>query len=202
MEEGLRELERIKAASGLSVITDIHEVHQVEAAAAVVDALQIPAFLSRQTDLLVAAGATGKPVNIKKGQWMDSQGAAAAVGKVRSNPDHSISLTERGTFFGYGDLVVDMRSFKRIRDAASVPVIFDVTHSIQQPGRGKGGRSGGDRESAPRLAMAAVAAGADGLFIETHPKPSEASSDADSMLELDRLDEILLPCLKIWDTLG
>ena len=202
LDEGLRELERIKDATGLQILTDIHEVSQAKPVAEVVDVIQIPAFLSRQTDLLIAAGSTGKAVNVKKGQWMDAAAAARAVGKVRSGGAKTVALTERGTFFGYGDLVVDMRSFERMKKAANAPVIFDVTHSIQQPGQGPDGRSGGDRDAAPALARAAVAAGADGLFIETHPDPAIASSDADSIWELSRLGELVEPCLRIWNACG
>ena len=178
------------------------------AAAQVVDVLQIPAFLCRQTDLLVAAGKTGKPVNVKKGQWLHPEGMAGAVRKVRgAQPRHSatadpkcdVAVTERGTFFGYGDLVVDMRSFARLREACDAPVIFDATHSVQQPGRGAGGASGGAREFIPSLASAACAAGADGLFIETHPDPERAPSDGPNMLPLDELEAVIARCVDIWE---
>ncbi|MBW8772682.1 MAG: 3-deoxy-8-phosphooctulonate synthase, partial [Gemmatimonadetes bacterium] len=142
LEEGLKVLEKIRKESGLPVLTDIHEASQAAAVGQVVDVLQIPAFLSRQTDLLVAAGRTGKPVNVKKGQWMAPEQMAGAVEKVQGSGAKEVAVTERGTFFGYGDLVVDMRSFARMREATKVPVIFDATHSVQQPGQGGGGTSG------------------------------------------------------------
>jgi 2-dehydro-3-deoxyphosphooctonate aldolase (KDO 8-P synthase) len=198
LEEGLRTLERVRAASGLPVLTDIHEAAQAAPAAAVADALQIPAFLCRQTDLLVAAGATGKPVNVKKGQWIQAEAMAGALEKVRSAGGRDVAVTERGTFFGYGDLVVDMRNFARLREATGAPVIFDATHSVQQPGQGGGGASGGQREFIPPLLAAAAAAGADGFFIETHPDPARALSDAATQWPLDRLDELLERTLDLW----
>ncbi len=160
--------------SGLPILTDIHEAAQAAAAAEVADALQIPAFLCRQTDLLVAAGRTGKPVNVKKGQWMHPEAMAGALEKVRQGGSSDVAVTERGTFFGYGDLVVDMRNFARLREATGAPVIFDATHSVQQPGQGEGGASGGLREYIPHLLAAAAVAGADGFFLETHPDPARA----------------------------
>jgi len=164
--------------------------------------LQIPAFLCRQTDLLVAAGATGKPVNIKKGQWMHPEGMRGAADKVRRagvrRPE--VAITERGTFFGYGDLVVDMRSFTRLAAACSAPVVFDATHSVQQPGKGDGGASGGVREHIPALARAAVAAGANGVFLETHPDPDNAPSDGPNMLPLSELDTLVRQLVAVWDT--
>ena len=155
LEEGLRVLERVRAASGLAIITDIHESDQAASAAQVVDALQIPAFLCRQTDLLVAAGKTTKPVNVKKGQWMSAEAMAGAVEKVRGAGSPDVAVTERGTFFGYGDLVVDIRNLTRLAAATGAPVIYDATHSVQQPGRGAGGASGGLREFIPPLLRAA-----------------------------------------------
>ncbi len=188
----------------------MHLPEQCAPTAEVVDVLQIPAFLCRQTDLLVAAGATGKPVNIKKGQWMHPEGMKGAVDKVRGALGASrsalkgqrstqIALTERGTFFGYGDLVVDMRGFARMRAACNVPVIFDATHSVQQPGKGVGGASGGAREFIPPLAQAAVAAGADGLFMETHPDPDHAPSDGPNMIPLDKLDALVDRLVQLWE---
>jgi 2-dehydro-3-deoxyphosphooctonate aldolase (KDO 8-P synthase) len=165
-----------------------------------VDVLQIPAFLSRQTDLLLAAGKTGRPVNIKKGQWMAADAMSGAVEKVRQGGGDEVAVTERGTFFGYGDLVVDMRNFGRMRDATGVPVIFDATHSVQQPGRGESGSSGGARECIPSLLAAAAAAGADGFFIETHPDPVHALSDAATQWPLDRLEALVGRTLEIWQT--
>jgi 2-dehydro-3-deoxyphosphooctonate aldolase (KDO 8-P synthase) len=198
LEEGLRVLERVRADSGLPILTDIHEPPQAAAAAAVVDVLQIPAFLCRQTDLLLAAGAAGKPVNIKKGQWMAAEGMAGAVAKVRQGGATEVAVTERGTFFGYGDLTVDMRNFPRMRAATGVPVIFDATHSVQQPGQGQGGTSGGLREFIPPLLAAAAAAGADGFFLETHPDPARAPSDAATQWPLDRLEWLLRHALDFW----
>ncbi len=197
LDEGLRQLERVRAASGLPVLTDIHEAAQAAPVAAVVDVLQIPAFLSRQTDLLVAAGRTGKPVNVKKGQWMAAEAMAGAVEKVKGGGCTEVAVTERGTFFGYGDLVVDMRNFRRMAEATGVPVVFDATHSVQQPGQGQGGTSGGLRECIPALLGAAAAAGADGFFLETHPDPARAPSDAATQWPLARLYELVAPALDI-----
>lgn len=219
IEEGLRALERVKKASGLRVLTDVHLPDQCAAVAEVADVLQIPAFLCRQTDLLEAAGATGRAVNIKKGQWMHPEGMRGAVEKVREATSgkrqaqgdrrlsfpgtrlSDIAVTERGTFFGYGDLVVDMRDFARIREACSVPVIFDATHSVQRPGQGSGGASGGLREFIPPLSLAAIAAGADGLFLETHPKPDEAPSDGPNMLPLKQLPDLLDRVMSVWNAI-
>ena len=237
LEEGLAALERVGRATGLPVLTDVHLPEQCALAAEVVDVLQIPAFLCRQTDLLEAAGATGKPVNIKKGQWMHPEGMRGAVDKVLraresgmgnresvrpaelSNgpfdsrfpfpgsralipdsrfPSPEIAVTERGTFYGYGDLVVDMRSFMRMRDACGAPVIFDATHSVQRPGQGEGGASGGAREFIPPLTLAAVAAGADALFLETHPDPANAPSDGPNMMPLDRLNDLVDRAVDTW----
>lgn len=198
MAEGLRQLRRVKEATGLPLLTDVHESAQCAAAAEVADVLQIPAFLCRQTDLLLAAGATGRPVNVKKGQWMPPEGMAGAVEKVRQGGAPLVAVTERGSFFGYGDLVVDMRSFARLREACRAPVIFDATHSVQQPGRGAQGSSGGLREFIPPLLLAAAAAGADGFFLETHPDPDAAPSDGPNMWPLDRLEELLARTLAVW----
>lgn len=209
IERGLAALARVRAESGLAVLTDVHLPEQCAPAAEVVDVLQIPAFLCRQTDLLEAAGCTGKPVNVKKGQWMHPEGMRGAVEKVRraqrSFDRHTvpagdqIAVTERGTFFGYGDLVVDMRAIQRVRVACNTPVIFDATHSVQQPGKGDGGASGGAREFVPTLATAAVAAGADGLFLETHPDPDHAPSDGPNMIPLDDLDKLVDRVLRVWE---
>ena len=153
--------------------------------------IQIPAFLCRQTELLVAAGKTGKAVNVKKGQWMSPAAMTGAVEKVRSGGAARVWVTERGTAFGYGDLVVDMRSFAAIRDAAKVPVVFDGTHSVQRPGMAADGSSGGAREHIAALVRAAVAAGCDGLFVEVHPEPSRAPSDSATMLPLEQLPRLL-----------
>ncbi|MBA3339595.1 MAG: 3-deoxy-8-phosphooctulonate synthase [Gemmatimonadaceae bacterium] len=202
LHEGLAALERVRAASGLPVLTDVHLPEQCAPAADVVDVLQIPAFLCRQTDLLIAAGSTGKPVNVKKGQWMHPEGMRGAVEKVRSarpsSGSGSLAVTERGTFFGYGDLVVDIRSFARMRQACDVPVIFDATHSVQQPGRGESGASGGAREFIPSLTLAACAGGADGLFMETHPDPECAPSDGSNMMPLATLNDLVRRAVDVW----
>jgi len=204
LEEGLAALARVRQQSGLPVLTDVHLPEDCHVAGGVVDVLQIPAFLCRQTDLLDAAGATGKPVNIKKGQWLHPEGMKGAVAKVRraagkaaSAPGH-VAVTERGTFFGYGDLVVDMRSIPRMRDACNAPVIFDATHSVQKPGQGEGGASGGAREFIPVLTSAAIGAGADGLFLETHPDPDHAPSDGPNMIPLAMLDELVMRAVDLW----
>jgi len=207
-ERGLEALARVRSETGLCVITDVHLPDQCARVAEVVDALQIPAFLSRQTDLLQAAGATGKPVNVKKGQWLHPEAMRGAVDKVRgarppsgaeATASDEVAVTERGTFFGYGDLVVDMRSFTRMRESCDVPVIFDATHSVQRPGMGAGGASGGAREFIPHLAMAAVAAGAQGVFIETHPDPDNAPSDGPNMLPLADLERLLERIVGVWE---
>ncbi|HEY9226017.1 MAG TPA: 3-deoxy-8-phosphooctulonate synthase [Gemmatimonadaceae bacterium] len=207
LDSGLAALDRVRAATGLPILTDVHLPEQCAPTADVVDVLQIPAFLCRQTDLLVAAGKTGKAVNVKKGQWMHPEGMRGAVEKVRQaaasrDPipaSHEVAVTERGTFFGYGDLVVDMRSFVRMREACDAPVIFDATHSVQRPGQGSGGSSGGAREYIPPLSLAAVSAGADGLFMETHPDPDHAPSDGPNMIPLDQLDGLVARAVDIWD---
>lgn len=198
LDEGLRALERIREGSGLPVLTDIHHPDQAAPAAEVADALQIPAFLCRQTDLLVAAGRTGRPVNVKKGQWIPAEAMAGALEKVRGGGGEDVAVTERGTFFGYGDLVVDMRNFTRLREATGAPVIFDATHSVQQPGQGAGGASGGLREFIPPLLAAAAVAGADGFFLETHPDPANASSDSATQWPLDRLGDLIDRTLDLW----
>ena len=198
IDAGLAALARVRERTGLPVLTDVHLPEQCAAAAQVADVLQIPAFLCRQSDLLAAAGATGKPVNVKKGQWMHPEGMRGAVDKVRAGATREIAVTERGTFFGYGDLVVDMRSFARMRAACDVPVIFDGTHSVQQPGRGEGGSSGGAREFIPPLTYAAVAAGADGLFLETHPDPERAPSDGPNMLPLAEVGGVIDRAVELW----
>ena len=200
LEAGLSALQRVKSATGMRILTDVHLPEQCAPAAEVVDVLQIPAFLCRQTDLLEAAGATGKPVNVKKGQWMHPEGMRGAVRKVRgaANGEIEVAVTERGSFFGYGDLVVDMRGFMRMRAACDSAVIFDGTHSVQQPGRGEGGASGGAREFIPPLTLAAIAAGADGIFLETHPDPANAPSDGPNMIPLDKLNDLVDRAIGLW----
>lgn len=201
LDEGLRRLETVRRETGLRILTDIHEPHQAAPAGEVVDVLQIPAFLCRQTDLLVAAGRTGRAVNVKKGQWMAPEEMAAAVEKVRASGASDTAVTERGTIHGYGDLVVDMRSFARLRAATGAPAIFDGTHSVQRPGLAAGS-SGGDPEHIPALVRAAVAAGCDGLFLETHPDPRSAPSDGTNMLPLDRLADLVSDVLRIREALS
>jgi len=201
LEVGLERLARVKGETGLPIITDIHEPSHAGKAAEVVDVLQIPAFLCRQTDLLVAAGETGKTVSIKKGQWMAPEEMTHAVEKARLAGASEVVVTERGTFFGYGNLVVDMRSFRRIRDAVGVRAIFDGTHSVQRPGLAAGS-SGGDPEHIPSLVMAATAAGCDGLFLETHPNPASAPSDSTNMLPLTQMKPLLERVLAIREALG
>ncbi|MGI9626576.1 MAG: 3-deoxy-8-phosphooctulonate synthase [Longimicrobiales bacterium] len=191
LEKGLDLLAQVGDETGLPLLTDIHEPLQAALASKVVDVLQIPAFLCRQTDLLVAAGETGKQVNIKKGQWMSPEAMAGAVEKAQSAGASKVWVTERGTSHGYGDLVVDMRSFARIREASGAPVIFDGTHSVQQPGAGADGSSGGLPSHIPSLVRAAVAAGCDGLFLEVHPDPASAPSDSTNMLPLAELPQLL-----------
>jgi 2-dehydro-3-deoxyphosphooctonate aldolase (KDO 8-P synthase) len=198
LDQGLAALSRVRAASGLPVLTDIHEAWQAAPAVAVADALQVPAFLCRQTDLLTAAGATGRPVNVKKGQWMAPGEMVGALEKVRAGGGQDLAVTERGTFFGYGDLVVDMRNFAALARATGVPVLFDATHAAQQPGRGPGGASGGRRSDTPALLGAAAAAGADGFFIETHPDPSRALSDGATMWPLAELRTLVESALAVW----
>jgi 2-dehydro-3-deoxyphosphooctonate aldolase (KDO 8-P synthase) len=198
LETGLRLLEEVRRESGLPVLTDVHESHQVAPASQVVDALQIPAFLCRQTELLEAAGRTGLPVNIKKGQWMSPDDMAGAVEKVTMAGSSVVAVTERGTFFGYGDLVVDMRNFTRLKATTGASVLFDATHSVQQPGRGADGSSSGNREHVPALLRAAAAAGADGFFLETHPTPEQAPSDGATMWPLDQLESLIEQVLEVW----
>ncbi len=189
IEEGLRILGRIKKSTGLTLLTDVHEVSQVGQAAEVCDVLQIPAFLSRQTDLLLAAGRSGRVVNIKKGQFLSPWDIAHAAEKVASTGNEKILLTERGVSFGYQNLVVDMRSFPIMRKLG-YPVVFDVTHAVQLPG-GAGKSSGGQPEFIEPLACAGVAAGADGLFLEVHEHPAKALSDGSNALPLGNLGPLL-----------
>lgn len=189
LEEGLRWLSAVRREVGVPVTTDVHEPWQAERAAVVVDLLQVPAFLCRQTDLLTACGATGLPVNVKKGPFVDPRDLGHAVDKVRSAGDGGVLLTERGTTFGYGDLVVDPRSLVWLR-AHGVPVVFDATHAAQRPSA-LGDRSGGDRELVPALARAAVAVGVDAVFLEVHDDPERARSDAATQWPLDRLPTLL-----------
>ncbi|MBE7465078.1 MAG: 3-deoxy-8-phosphooctulonate synthase [Planctomycetes bacterium] len=188
-KEGLEVLAAVRKEVGVPVLTDIHEPHQAEPVAEVVDILQIPAMLCRQTDLLVAAGETGKPVNVKKGQFMAPGDMRNVVDKIKSTDNEDIMLTERGSCFGYHYLVNDMRALPSMR-MLGYPVVFDATHSVQLPG-GLGDRSGGDRQFVPPLARAAVATGVDGLFLEVHPDPDHAKSDGPNMLKIEDLGSLL-----------
>ncbi len=195
LQEGLATLARIRADIGVPVISDIHDITQVGAAAEVLDVLQIPAFLCRQTDLLTAAARTGKPVNVKKGQFVSPWDMKNAVNKLRGAGSTKIMLVERGASFGYNNLVVDMRSLPVMR-SFGCPVIYDATHSVQLPG-GAGGSSGGQREFIAPLARAAVATGIDGLFMEIHPEPEKALCDGPNSIRLDEIEGILLQLLRI-----
>lgn len=199
MDEGLKVLAEVKARLGCPVLTDIHDADQARAAAQVVDVIQIPAFLCRQTDLLLAAGQTGAVVNIKKGQFLAPWDMANVVAKVESTGNDRILLTERGASFGYNTLVADMRSLP-IMARSGWPVIMDATHSVQQPG-GQGGSSGGQREFAPVMARAAVSLGIAGVFIETHDCPDKAPSDGPNMIPLDQM-AALVASLMAFDRLA
>ena len=196
LDDGLGLLALVRKDYGFPVLTDVHEPGQVAAVSAVCDVLQIPAFLCRQTNLLLAAATTGRVVNVKNGQFLSPQEMTFVVDKLTRGGAREVWQTERGTTFGYQNLVVDMRSFPLMK-AGGRPAIFDATHSVQLPGAA-GGRSGGQREFVAPLARAALAAGADGLFLETHPRPEEAISDADSQLPLPDLPALVDRCLAVW----
>ena len=200
LQAGLRTLEAVKNRTGLPVTTDIHECHHAAAAAEVCDLLQVPAFLARQTDLLQAAGRTGRAVNVKKGQFMAPWDMRHVLTKMAEVGNPRLLLTERGASFGYGQLVSDMRSIPWMQDLGC-PVIFDATHSVQMPGAA-GERSGGDRRMVPYLARAAVACGCDGVFLETHPRPDEALSDGPNMIALDDLPALVECCLRLRQALS
>ena len=189
LEAGLPVLERVKREVGVPILTDIHEPGQAEAAAQVAEVLQIPAFLSRQTDLIVAAAMTGRAVNVKKGQFLAPLDVRHAIEKVRAAGNERVFITERGASFGYNNLVVDMRSFPIVRGLGT-PVVFDVTHSLQLPGAGNGVTAGQAQFIEP-LARAGVAAGVDGVFLEVHEEPARAKSDAENALALDKLAPLL-----------
>ncbi len=197
LDKGLAILEAVRRQTNLPVMTDVHEPPQAEIVGSVVDCLQVPAFLCRQTDLLCACGRTGKPVNIKKGQFLSPVEMKNVVEKVRSCDNSRIILTERGTFFGYNRLVNDMTAIDTMKKLGC-PVVFDATHSTQQPG-GLGNESAGRPEFAPILAKAAVAAGANGLFIEVHTEPEKAKSDAGCIMNIDRLEDLLDICKRIFE---
>ena len=207
MEKGLEILQEVKSTFGLPILTDVHESWQCAPVAEVADVLQIPAFLSRQTDLLVAAAKTGKVVNVKKGQFMAPWDMRGAIAKIEANQairqegdKAGIWLTERGSSFGYGNLIVDMTSLVKMRDYG-YPVVFDATHSVQQPSS-QAGVTGGNREMVPHLIRAAVAVGIDGLFLEVHPQPEKAISDAANQVRLSEVEQILKQALAIEEALN
>lgn len=200
LDEGLRILARVRDEIGVPVTTDIHESTQAAAAGKVCDLLQIPAFLARQTDLLVAAARTGKAVNVKKGQFMAPLDMRHVLGKLHDAGARNVLLCERGTFFGYGRLVNDMRSLVEMRNLGA-PVVFDATHSVQEPG-GQGSTTGGKREFVPYLARAAAAVGIDGLFLETHIDPDSSPSDGPNMVPLDGLPGVLDGVLAVRSAVG
>jgi 2-dehydro-3-deoxyphosphooctonate aldolase (KDO 8-P synthase) len=197
LDEGLTVLAKVRERFGVPVLTDVHTEAQVTAAAQAVDILQIPAFLCRQTDLIEAAALTGKIVNLKKGQFLSPQEMGQVIGKAQSAGAKKILVTERGTTFGYNNLVSDMRSIPILR-RFGFPVIFDATHSVQLPGGG-GDKSSGQREFAPVLARCALAAGANGIFIETHPQPDKAMSDGPNMIPLAEIPGLLRSLLKVYN---
>lgn len=197
MEEGLRILKKVKDTYGLPICTDIHEAWQAAPAAEVADILQIPAFLCRQTDLLVAAAKTGRCVNIKKAQFLAPWDMKNCVDKVRQSGNYNVMLCERGTSFGYNTLVVDMTGLLIMKEFG-VPVIFDATHSVQKPG-GNGTSTGGNREYVEYLAKAAIAMGVDGLFMETHPDPDAAKSDGPNMVPLGEMESLLQKLIRVYD---
>ena len=194
-EKALRILQKVNQTFGVPTVTDIHESHEAAMAAAYVDVLQIPAFLCRQTELLVAAAKTGKTVNIKKGQFLSAGAMRFAVDKIKDAGNDRVLLTDRGNTFGYQDLVVDFRGIPEMR-TFGVPVVMDCTHSLQQPNQATG-VTGGKPELIETIAKAAIAVGADGLFIETHPDPANAKSDGANMLHLDRLEELLVKLVRL-----
>lgn len=196
IEEGLRILQKVKDTYGLPICTDIHEAWQAEPAAKVCDILQIPAFLCRQTDLLVAAAKTGKCINIKKAQFLAPWDMGNCLNKVRQSGNDNVMLCERGTSFGYNTLVVDMTGLRVMKDMG-VPVIFDATHSVQKPG-GNGTSTGGNRQYVEYLAKAAIAVGVDGLFMETHPDPDNAKSDGPNMVPLGEMKELLKKLQRVY----
>lgn len=198
-ENALKVLQKVAQDFELPVVTDIHAAEEAQMAASYVDMLQIPAFLCRQTDLLVAAAKTGKAINIKKGQFVSGEAMGFAVEKVRQSGNKKVMLTERGSMFGYQDLVVDYRNITAMQ-RFEVPVVLDITHSLQQPNQGSG-VTGGQPELIGLIAKAGIAAGADGLFMETHPHPEQAKSDGANMLRLDRVEDLLQRLVRIKEAL-
>jgi 2-dehydro-3-deoxyphosphooctonate aldolase (KDO 8-P synthase) len=197
IKDGLAILDQVKRQVSIPILTDVHEANQATEAAQVVDILQVPAFLARQTDLLLACGETGKTINVKKGQFMSPQEMGLAIEKIKSTGNQNILLTERGTFFGYNRLVNDFTGLA-VMKSFNVPVVFDITHSTQQPA-GLGNQSGGNPQYSPLLARAAVAAGVDGIFLECHPDPKNAKSDAATMLHLNDVEPLLKQCKALAD---
>tara|TARA_B100000900_G_scaffold380539_1_gene366327 strand:- start:2016 stop:2822 length:807 start_codon:yes stop_codon:yes gene_type:complete len=193
-EKGLAILQKVGRSLNIPTITDIHTAKDADLAAKYVDVLQIPAFLCRQTDLLIAAAKTGKTVNIKKGQFLSAEAMQFAVQKVKDSANNNVLLTDRGTMFGYQDIVVDMRGIPTMQNFA--PVVLDITHSLQQPNQSSG-ITGGKPQLIETIAKAGIAAGADGIFLETHPNPSEAKSDGDNMLPLEQLESLLEKLVRI-----
>ncbi|MEC9092030.1 MAG: 3-deoxy-8-phosphooctulonate synthase [Planctomycetota bacterium] len=199
LDQGLAILEKVKARLGIEVTTDIHQPGQAEPVAEVCSVLQIPAFLARQTDLIVAAATTGKVVNVKKGQFMSPPDMKNVAQKIVETGNRNVLLCERGTFFGYGNLVNDMRAIPQMQEIGA-PVVFDATHSVQQPG-GLGHATGGNREMVDPLARAAVAIGADAIFMETHPDPDQSPSDGANMIPLDKIDSTLSKLVQLRETI-
>lgn len=200
IDEGLRILQKVKSDIGVPICTDIHESWQAEPIAKVADIIQIPAFLCRQTDLLVAAAKTGKCINIKKAQFLAPWDMKNCLDKVIQSGNTNVMLCERGTSFGYNTLVVDMTGLRVMKDF-NVPVIFDATHSVQKPG-GNGTSSGGNSQYVEYLAKAAIAVGADGIFLETHPNPHEAKSDGPNMVPLNKIKDLLLKLVKVYNAVN
>lgn len=200
LEEGMKILKKVKDTFDLKIATDIHEPYQADQVAEVCDIIQIPAFLCRQTDLLVAAAKTGKIINVKKAQFLAPWDMKNVVEKIKDSGNNNIMLCERGTTFGYNTLVVDMTGLLEMKKFG-YPVVFDATHSVQKPG-GKGNSTGGNREYVEYLAKAALAVGADALFLETHPDPDNALSDGPNMVKLDDLEQLLIKLLKVYDAVS
>ncbi|MEE9437408.1 MAG: 3-deoxy-8-phosphooctulonate synthase [Saprospiraceae bacterium] len=199
-EKALKIIEKVKREFGIPVTTDIHTDEEAQWAAEVVDIIQIPAFLCRQTNLLIAAARTGKVVNIKKGQFLSPEAMQFAVNKVIDSNNNQVMITERGTMFGYGDMIVDFRGITKMSELCKVPIIMDCTHSLQQPNQ-TSGVTGGKPEMIETIVKAAVAVGVDGLFIETHPDPSNAKSDGANMLNINELERILIKAKRIKDAI-
>lgn len=199
IDHGIKVLKKIKEKYNIPILTDIHEIDQIEKASEVADILQIPAFLSRQTDLIVAAARSGKVINVKKGQFLSPQQVIKSAQKAVASGNEQVFITERGFSFGYGNLVVDMRAIP-LMQSFGYPVIIDATHSVQLPGAG-GDFTGGERQFVKTIAMSAVAAGADGIFLEVHPDPDHAPCDGPNMLPIEDVEDILLKCMSIYKTI-